>query len=81
MNYDEMSGYFVCDKILSRKYRGKGFGIAMERKFIDSLEISENELVFGTINSENSTSYRTSTNVGRICANGMCQAISDTFVV
>ncbi len=67
MIYNEMSGYFVCDKILSRKYRGKGFGIAMERKFIDLLEISENELIFGTINSENFTAYRASTKVGRIC--------------
>ena len=67
MDYDEMSGYFVCDKILNRKYRGKGFGVAMERKFIESLKVCENELVFGTINSENTASFRTSTSIGRIC--------------
>lgn len=67
MNYDEMSGYFVCDKILSRKYRGIGLGTAMEKKFIDSLIVSENELIFGTINSKNPTSFRASAKVGRIC--------------
>jgi len=67
MIYNEMNGYFLCEKILSKKYRGKVFGIAMERKFIDLLEDSKNKLIFGTINVKNPASLKASTKIGRIC--------------
>ena len=65
-----LKGYLVADEILDDEHRGRGFAPAMQRRFIDALRASEDDLVFGTIAVQNAASIRTALRVGRVDVGG-----------
>ena len=68
MNMEFLTGYFVIEKILFKKFRGKNFGAAVERNFTDNLDAIDNEFIYGTIHSINKPSLKSALKCGRFIA-------------
>lgn len=53
------NSYLIAEEILFKKFRGRGFAPAVQRKVIDNLNAGREELIFGTIHPQNSASLKT----------------------
>jgi len=60
-----LQGFCVFEEILSEKYRGKGYGKALQRHLIEALAIHETRHLYGTIDDRNTPSLKTALGVGR----------------
>ena len=65
-----LRGIVVIDEILGERYRGRGFAPACQRRFIEALPASADDVVFGTIDARNTPSLRTALSVGRLDVGG-----------
>jgi len=61
-----LNGYLIVEECLTKKYRGKHFAAAIQRKMIEMLPGNEQTLVFGEIHDENIPSRKTASRNGRI---------------
>ncbi len=60
-----MEGYLVYEELLIDKFRGKKLGAATQRKMLEQLPITGQEMLFGTIHYKNTPSIKTALKVGR----------------
>lgn len=58
------SAVYMTELLLTRPFKGQGLAVALQRKFIDSLETTF-DLVWGTIDSKNKASNQTALKIGR----------------
>lgn len=74
-------GLLIVEEILATPFRGQGFGSALQRAFIDALDLSPETQVFGTILDANIPSLRTAQRLGRTsrCLAGFYPPESDAF--
>lgn len=63
---DGMQGCRVVEELLSSRFRGRGFGPALQRRFIDTLPAGDREVLHGAIDPANAASLATAKRVGRI---------------
>lgn len=61
-----MRGYRIVEEVLSSRFRGLGFGPALQRHFIDSLPAEDCQVLHGAIDPSNVPSLATAKRVGRI---------------
>lgn len=61
-----MRGYRVVEEILASRFRGRGFGPALQRRFIDVLPAADHAILHGAIDPANAPSLATAKRVGRV---------------
>lgn len=61
-----MRGYRVVEEILASRSRGRGFGPALQRRFIDVLPAGDHAILHGAIDPVNAPSLATAKRVGRV---------------
>jgi RimJ/RimL family protein N-acetyltransferase len=66
----ELEGWEMVDELLTEPFRGKKLAPAMQRLFLEQLDLGTNKIVFGTIEEENLASLRTALRVGRVDVGG-----------
>lgn len=58
-------GWEVVDEVLLPVYQGRGFGKAMQQRFVSKLNAKRHPCLYGTIWAQNTASLRTACGVGR----------------
>jgi len=66
-----MHGYIIEEEIVDKRFRGKGFAPALQRKLIERLPFKDDEMIYGNPNSRNIASLRTASRVGRVDVGGI----------
>lgn len=61
-----MRGYRVVEEILASRFRGRGFGPALQRRFIDVLPAGDHAILHGAIDPANAPSLAAAKRVGRV---------------
>ncbi len=61
-----LDGYLVIEECLIKKFRGKHFAPAIQRKMIEQLPGDHHTIIYGEIHSNNIPSRRTAARVGRL---------------
>ena len=58
-------GWLIVEEILYKDFRYKGYGKAVQRKVIDTIDSGDNEFFYGFIHPKNKASYKTAGKNGR----------------
>lgn len=61
-----MRGYALGEQVLTSRFRGKGFGAAVQRKLVAMLDGRRRKVLFGSIAPQNVASMATARRVGRV---------------
>lgn len=60
-----MKGYVMYEELFLKKYRGQKLAPVMQRQFIEKMPADDNQMIYGTIHSDNIASLKTAYRVGR----------------
>ncbi len=63
--YRDQHGVLMLEEFIYPTYQGQGYGKALQAEFIQTLQHSQYEAIWGTIHSENTASWRTAQACGR----------------
>lgn len=63
--YRDQHGVLMLEEFIYPTYQGQGYGKALQAEFIETLQHSQYEAIWGTIHSENTASWRTAQACGR----------------
>lgn len=66
-----IEGFYVTENVLSAEFRGRGFGCAVQRRFVEAVDPAH-RVIFGTVHVENGGAYNAALRSGRVDVGGYC---------